>query len=250
MINSHIQMPKCVLKKFANQSSGFFCFDISSGEIKRAHPKTLNTKLEYYSNHVEDYLSSYIETKVGNLIKVIERSTFSDTKELPCGYETIVRLYVYALIARSPSLQSEMKKSLLFSLLPEKKQHDFVAEGGIEMAEKANLLKEYKVAFFVNKSEDELMLTAGGLMTGNKRIYCPVSPNRAFVLEHLNQDNDQTCNTIMVYGAEDKEDIRVMNKRIIEQELLRDKQFVVSRRKESLIELLKEMNIPFRERFL
>lgn len=246
VIDSHVQMPKCVLKKFANQSCGFFCFDIESGRVKKCHPKTLNTEWGYYSSHVEKYLCDEIETKVGRLIKTIEKSDFTNPKELPCDYERVVRLYVYSLVSRSPSLQKEMKeKNTLFSILPEIMKHDIVAEGGIKLAEKANLLSEYKVAFLVNTSGEEMMLPTGGLMTIKNKICCPVSPIRAFVLEYKGQHDDLMSNTVNVYSVEDKKTIQDMNKRIIEQERSRDKKFVVSRNRESLVELLKEMNIPF-----
>lgn len=48
-INSHIQMPKCVLRNFADEKQTLFYFDFQKNAVKLGRAASLNTELGYYS---------------------------------------------------------------------------------------------------------------------------------------------------------------------------------------------------------
>ena len=74
MINSHILIPKVILKHFALQGGSLFYYDIKSGEVKRGYAATLNTQKGYYSSEVEKFLSANIESPMGKIIEILQKA--------------------------------------------------------------------------------------------------------------------------------------------------------------------------------
>ena len=62
MIKSHVQQPKLILKQFCNENGELYYYSFTEDTINKGHPKTLNTKMGYYSAETESFLSRSIET--------------------------------------------------------------------------------------------------------------------------------------------------------------------------------------------
>ena len=106
-MNSHILIPKVILKHFALQGGSLFYYDIKSGEVKRGYAATLNTQKGYYSSEVEKFLSANIESPMGKIIGILQKAyndLFKTNKvEMTFYAQNIKALknYVYSLITRS-----------------------------------------------------------------------------------------------------------------------------------------------------
>ena len=74
MVNSHIQMPRVLLKRFHNSNNRFFYYDVKKHIIGiNGTAKSTNTELDYYSQPTEDYFRDNIETPFGELLTYIEK---------------------------------------------------------------------------------------------------------------------------------------------------------------------------------
>lgn len=119
-MDSHIQMPKCVLKQFAiktgaNQGKIYY-YNFDNKKICLGCPKTLNTEKDYYSNEAEYFLSAEIETPLGQIIKQLKDSLFENKGfRLNRGFINTILNYLYALFAKqSIKLMRRSEKLLIF----------------------------------------------------------------------------------------------------------------------------------------
>ena len=69
-VKSHIQMPKCILKKFQNRNNRLFYYDVKENHIgKNGSANSINTEKGYYSKDTERYLQEKIETPFSKLLR-------------------------------------------------------------------------------------------------------------------------------------------------------------------------------------
>lgn len=71
-MNSHIQMPKCVLKQFANEDNVLFYYNFKDGHIAKSSAKYINTEKNYYSDEMEMFFNRNIETPFSKVIEEIK----------------------------------------------------------------------------------------------------------------------------------------------------------------------------------
>lgn len=182
--NSHIQMPRLVLKNFHNKENEFYYFDFLEQKIKRGHAKTFYAKQGYYSEFVEKYLGKKVESRLGVLVNFLKETNFQNGNNPPMDYEEIAYTYLYSLISRTPEFVEEMKKdSSFFQLLAIVDQHDIAAHDALVLAKERRILGEYKVAFLLNNTTEQFVLPAGGIVQYGTRLVCPISPWRGFVFD-------------------------------------------------------------------
>ena len=62
--NSHIQLPKCVLKHFSESSGRVFYLDVKTGNIGLTSAAVLGTEYGFFSDEQEAYLSKEIESPI------------------------------------------------------------------------------------------------------------------------------------------------------------------------------------------
>lgn len=188
-VQSHIQMPKCVLKRFENESKRFYYYDVKKGIIgDDGHAKSINTELGYFSQETENYLSNYVEKPFFELLRQIDKIDFDSLPfSVPPETDTLVKRFVYALISRSPLMIDAVNESSLFyQFLPTQNQHDVAAEGGIELAEKLNVFGDYFVTFTLNRTLIPFILPMCGLynfkFSGIDTVFLPISPQICITL--------------------------------------------------------------------
>ena len=73
-MKSHVLLPRCVLKQFEDKNNALYLYYFQSHEIKKEHAKSINTKIDYYSELGERYLSNNVEEEIGNLIRFLKSS--------------------------------------------------------------------------------------------------------------------------------------------------------------------------------
>lgn len=188
-VNSHIQMPRCVLKRFENEHHSFYYYDVEKGIIgSNGHAKTINTQFGYYSKAVERNLNDNIEAPFSTLLQFIDSIDFDGPVfRVNDNFSTNVKSFIYALIARDPKLQSEIgKNSVYYKFLPTQAQHDWAAIEGIRLAHKEGFFDSYFVTFTINKTKKPFVLPMCGISSYKfadiVHVNLPISPLVAITL--------------------------------------------------------------------
>jgi len=193
LVNSHIQMPKLLLKRFHNEHQSYYAYDVSTGFInKNGSAKSTNTILGYYSNLVEDALQSEIESPFGTLLTTLDSMLNSldlsvDRFSPPPNYEQVIFSFVHALMARDPYMLDAMKNRSGFSrFLSEIDQHDIAVILGMSEANEHPPFPGYKPTFMVNTTSTPFVLPVCGMydfrFDGHIVINLPISKNLAITL--------------------------------------------------------------------
>lgn len=188
-INSHIQMPRCVLKRFEDEYHRFFYYDVSKNIIgSNGHAKTTNTQSGYYSDKAEQYLSDDIEAPFSKVLQFVDRTDFdAPVFQVDNNFSTNVKSFVYALLARDPKLLSQINSnSMFYQFLPKQSQHDFAAVEGIRLARENGFFDAYNVTFSINKTIKPFLLPICGIYSYKIKdvihINLPITPQIAITL--------------------------------------------------------------------
>lgn len=246
MINSHIQMPKVLLKRFHNEQNRFYYFDVRKNVIgNNGTAKSINTELEYYSEQMEEYLRDTIETPFGNVLTYIERNNIdSDIFTIDSEAKNYIKDFMYALIARGLMFNQQMDdEEDLLKRMPVQFQHDFVAKTGIKIAQENNLFSEYIITFMINKTKIPFVLSMDGIysytLNGHKVINLPISPYVTASLIHesyssrvINEDN-----SVAMFEINRDDMVQFMNERAFSSQLRLEWGYIVCPEKEELIRL-------------
>ena len=113
-IDSHIQMPKCILKNFVNEYQSFYYYDVEETKIKMSRPKSLNAQNGYYSGRVEHMLQKIVESPLGNKLKYVKDNDFSEPIDIPRNFNDVVMTYIHSLIARAPHMYETIERHSIF----------------------------------------------------------------------------------------------------------------------------------------
>ena len=112
-VDSHIQMPRLLLKRFENKYHSFYYFDVKKGFIgSNGHAKSMNTEYGYYPDEVEKLLSTEIESPFSQVLKFIESLdlekpffTMTNTDE------SNIKQFLVSLMIRSPLFMDSINKN-------------------------------------------------------------------------------------------------------------------------------------------
>ena len=245
MINSHIILPKFLLKNF-EIGNIFWYYDIDGSFIARGNASSFNTEKGYYSDKTEEILNYSVETPFSNLLNNYLDSIFHvDEFEISPSDIGLIKRFFYSLLCRNPYMVKQVNDhSVFFQFLPGVDQHGYAAITGIQEGEKTDLFKEYEVAFYINLTETPFVLPNCGIYSliirSAQSIVFPASPRCLFALEK-NQSLRKE-NVIELQRGAITEDIvvRRMNMQALKQQVSLNSggRIICSQRKE--LERLKE----------
>lgn len=246
-IDSHIQLPKGVLKHFSESSGRVFYLDMVTGKIGLAGAGVLGTEYGYYSEEQEKYLNKEIESPITNVASKVRAFLKKDKGSLTLkkSEEIILKKYVTAAMARSSlSLETFLSTSMTADLFTEQQNHDDIVffstmrNGGV-----AEIFKNYFLVVLINKTEDNLVVPRNCFYTlsSNKFecIVAPISPKCALCLfppEYA--DKNGLSKDYRLCHVETIEDIELMNQRALMYEYMCNKTFVASATRKELDELV------------
>lgn len=249
-IDSHIQMPKCVLKNFVNEYQSFYYYDVAESKVKINRPKSLNAQNGYYSSRVEHMLQQIVESPLGNILKYVKENDFSEPIDIPRDFNDVVMTYIHSLIARAPHMYGTIEKHSTFlqfsSGFNETDKHDFAVDTVLGEAKNNSPFENYIITMLVNKTEVSFLLPIGGMYSYGDFICAPISLNRAIAL--VKRDSN-LCNKLIdgeqckVLIVENESVLHQMNRFAIQVEVSHNKQYVVSVDKVLLETYLKEMQL-------
>ena len=247
MINSHIQMPKVLLKRFHNDNNRFFYYDVQKQIIgNNGTAKSINTQFGYYSQQTEDYFRDNIETPFGEVLTYIEKTGIDrETFTINSSAKEIIKNFMFALISRGPSFSDQMNEEEDFwQAFPPQFQHDFIAKTGIKIAQENNLLSEYIVTFMLNKTPIPFVLSMDGIynytLNGHAVINLPIFPHVTVSLIHESYSSRviRDDNSISMFELTRADDIMLMNGKAFSTQLKRKWGYVVCPERDELSRLV------------
>jgi len=245
-IDSHIQMPKVLLKRFQNNKNRFYYYDVVKQIIgNNGTAKSINTEVGYYSEKAEHYFSDNIETPFGSMLKYIEETGISgDTFSIGSDAEQIIKNFICALVARGPDFNNKMNSEKDFwASFPLQFQHDYIAKTGLELAIENDVLSDYIVTFMINNTSIPFVLSMDGIynytLNGHLVINLPIMPfvtatliHKSYTSRVVREDGALTMFEINKY-----DDIMLMNDCAFSSQLKRNWGYVVCPEKDELARL-------------
>lgn len=243
MVKSHIQMPKVLLKRFHNANNQFFYFDVRKRVIgSNGNARSINTALGYYSQAIENFLRDNIETPLGILLKYIDENGIDgETFSIGAIMPSVVKVFVYSLIARGPDLNHRMSGEPDFwQDLPSQFQHDYIAKRGIELQAKSNIFSGYIVTFMINRTNVPFVLSMDGIygftLNGHEVVNLPISPHMAVSLVNKSYENRilNEDGSFNMFEIHENEKIEFMNGRAFSTQLKREWGYVVCPERDEL----------------
>lgn len=184
-MNSHIQMPKCVLKQFANEDNVLFYYNFKDGHIAKSSAKYINTEKNYYSDEMEMFFNRNIETPFSKVIEEIKKPNrvFFDETKVRSIYN-----FVNALVARSSIVENQLNtNSSAYQLIPkEQKRNDFRAWFAFNsICKNGGVIEDCRFTLGVNDSLIPFVLPNSGLYEfeyGNEVLLnMPITPFRSII---------------------------------------------------------------------
>lgn len=155
-VDSHVQLPKTLLKHFRTGDNLYF-IDTTKNKIVKSSATNYNTKFGYYSLWFEEYLSKNYEKIVTEIIE--KTLPFINGEEQSITYknwnDNVNKLFLMSIF-RSPKQVEDINKHSVFSqLFGSGYDPEYIAYVGEQM--KDNFIKGYKPIPIVNKTEKNII---------------------------------------------------------------------------------------------
>ena len=187
MINSHIVLPRFLLKNFEIGHT-FWYYDIEGSFIAKGNASSFNTEKGYYTDETEEILNQAVETPFSSLLnKYMDAVLHDDVFEMSPADIGLIKRFFYSILCRNPYILKQINNhSVFFQFLPEADQHGYAAIAGIQEGERSDLFKEYEAAFYINPTVTPFVLPNCGIYSliikNAQLIVFPVSPKCLFAL--------------------------------------------------------------------
>lgn len=220
-VNSHVQVPKCILKEFSSkeQNNKLNYISLDTHTIKSESPKKFNTVYGYYSKMFEDYLNINYESKIGviktKLKKFINQEENKvDLTEFVKDIKEIFMIQVY----RNPNFVSEFNdESISSKLVNGYSTEDIVSFHN--MFKYSNMLDKKMVTVVINETLEGLVTTRSTLSSiiiddNNEMIIMPLSPKFAIALVEKKYFYEKNIkgNIFRYMKINDTKELRELNK--------------------------------------
>lgn len=210
-VNSHIQVPLCVLKEFSS-SEGFLnefgkperynyvyhlCQDKS---IEKLKVEEANAEFGYFEDEVEKYLSqlesdfSIVKSNIIKCVRTDQKEYFY--KETDVG---IIKQYCSLCWVRSPAFVKQVKeKSVLIDILANAKQNAVIYTYLCHRNIVDDIFKNLNFTVIINKSNINFLLPQYGVVCVGKQeslnVYIPISTKVLILLSRKNYFNNGNIN--------------------------------------------------------
>lgn len=250
MINSHIQMPKCVLKRFEDQNHRLFYYDVKKCIIgSNGHAGSLNTGFGFYSHNAEEFLNTNIEKPFSNLFENIDEIGINPPKgHINSQFDYTAKRFVYALLARNPNSVDRIKKyPFLTDILSSQQSRDAGMILGFAAEIDRDFLAPYGTTIAINTTEIPFVLPTCGVyymkLWGSEHIFLPVSPQKAIIfVEEKRKDVIIHDGIVHPYSFDDIHEVRMCNMGALSTQCRYANGYVVSPSKEPLEHALRGSN--------
>lgn len=135
-INSHVQLPNCVLRNFRDETDPekkVWYLDVRTGDILRKSSKKLGTRKGYYSETGERFWAENIENPLSIISRRIQKYCTGEVPclQIPADDADACKRYIKAAFIRSKMAEDEMNKhSVTASICTEQSNHDKIIRSG------------------------------------------------------------------------------------------------------------------------
>lgn len=235
-INSHIQMPESVLKRFEYQHHQFYYYDVTKGFIgNHGHANSTNTQRDFYSRDIEEFLGANVETPFGDALKIVDEISIEPPRgHIDSVFDYTAKRFVYALVARNPDNIGRIEEfPFLTDFLSERDSRDAGMMLGFAAETERELLAGYGTTIAVNLTEMPFILPTCGVyyirLREFEHIVLPVSPKRAIIfVEERGKDAIIHDGIVHPYRIDDVCDVQVFNKAALSTQCRYGNGYVVS----------------------
>ena len=257
-VNSHIQIPKCILKHFCDDSQRAYYLDLKSGYVGMAGVKKLGTEYGYYSDDHEKYLSKEIEAPLAALAAKVRQLLDNDglTIKLTTAEETLLKKYVTSSMARSTLALETMQNMLGVHsrlLLSEQQKHDFISRFGTTQNNSAyKTFEKHYLVILVNRTSVNWVVPRNCFYAVSSSelecIVAPIAPQCALCLFPPEYAEKRAESMLYRLGiVNDPYFATMMNIRALLYEYLMNQTFVASASKAEL-EILRDYLVENRQK--
>ncbi len=247
-INSHIQMPICVLQRFEDKDHRFFYYGVKKGIIgSNGHPSSINTEKGFYSKEAENYLRDNVETPFGNVLKMVDEIGIDPPRgHIDSVFDYTAKWFGYALVSRNPKHIDRIKEyPFLVDNLTEQQLHEMGMLVGFAAEIERDFLSKYVTTLAFNTTDIPFVLPTCGLyfiMLGSvENLVLPVSPDRAIVFIAEEQSTSIIHDGIVhPIRLDNVNNIEIFNRQAAYSQLVYGNGYVVSANREALETALQE----------
>lgn len=185
-VDSHVQIPKTMLKYFRTGNSLYYISTLNN-KINRSSARRYNTKFGYYSLCFEEYLSKNYESIIVDIINTIlpfveRKKTIITFKNLE---EKVNKLFLMSLFRNTKYVEEINNYSVFSQIIDGGYTPEYIAYVGEETNK--NYIKGYTPVVLINET-DRGMLTIKSLFSnlridgGVKCMLIPLHPKFAIAL--------------------------------------------------------------------
>lgn len=243
-VRSHIQIPKFVIKNFADPQGKVYYYDFQKGCIRHNYPKSVNTEYGYYSPEMEKALCQAVEFPFSRVLrKMVKMILKGETVIFTPEEQDAAFLYFYSLIARGTTVAKIILSNCTTScLLDDQGFHDFTVECGIHALRANNFFVDAVVTVGLNTTSVPFVLPGSGYYASNGAVIMPLTPYFAILLIYERHERfyDGKEHYIALFDTPDT--IRNANIRAFSIEL-ENRRFVAANTRKQLEEIMCRLHI-------
>ncbi len=245
-INSHIQMPESVLKRFENQHHQFYYYDVEKKFVgNHGHSGKINTQIGFYSKDTEGLLSAHVEKPFSDLYRIIDEICIDPPQgHIDSVFDGTAKRFVYALIARNPDNIDRIKEyPFLTDFLSDQEIRDLGMIVGFEAEIERDVFAKYGTTLAINTTIVPFILPTCGIYAVQFReiehIVLPVSPQKAIVfVEERGTDVIIHDGIVHPYRVDDISAVQVFNEAALSTQCGYGNGYVVSPDRNALMRAL------------
>lgn len=257
--NSHIIIPKFILKNFDNENGSLYQMDVYDMRINLGHSKTINTRKGYYTDSTEEYLNASYEKPFADQIKRIICWDFSNLYPITEEFIITAKRFICSLFFRDPQMFDNIQsKSTIFQFCHVKKE-DRADLPVLAMSQEdyTFVFDKYMLVFAQTEGTSSFVLPLSGLYNAtffnSSAMIMPVAPHFALVL--IDKDAEKhivTNESVRVLRIPDYNVARLNVLALYHQRRTNHKKalgysWVVAQDRETLEKLSKDYSIHFPE---
>ena len=218
VVQSHITVPKSILKNFNDQNGLLSYYDVIGMRIcNKGHAKTLGTSKGYYPEQIEQLLNRSIETPISEVINSLRKANAESScpvYHLKKRWNAIILSYLSVLLTRNPTIKDHLCETIpFFQVLPEEMQSGACAIYGYILFKEKGFLTEHSITFAMNRTSIPFVLPTCGIFQHGDRKFHPIDPFFSIVLLPQSisvetvQNNQLTLNLLPIENSDDINDI-------------------------------------------
>ena len=233
-MDSHVQIPKCVLKQFKSQDGKVWHLDLAQGNIGLSAAAKLGTEEDYYSKDVEDILCTIVETPLGKLRSIISLEVVKDGDSITLHNtaEKTLKNYIIASIARSKMMLDVFcHRSLTAIATADRENHnDPVRLSLRDGSSMHKLFGTWEMGVLVNESHLGFVVPRNCFYIAgvfkSPHFVAPITPNLSLVLIDSNSRPESKKYIHTITYVNDEDIIKQLNENALHQEYITNKCFI------------------------